>query len=156
MGYDFVRRKVKWKRKNVYGYGGDGEYAGSFEEPDFVNIQRAEGGECVVAKHAETGHWYWFRQDDTLLPWARMNDMLMGACECHEGRRRSFLSASSEGPFATEEAAKRFGENHERQNLYERGRQKKASKRFEAARKALAEVLKHGIDSPDGSYDDDD
>lgn len=97
----YIRRKVRWRKQDVNTYGGDGEYAGSYTNPDFVNIQRADPSDCVVAKHEATGYWYWFAEDDTLLPWSRLGDDT-SACECGV----HFLDSRRHGPFATERGAK--------------------------------------------------
>lgn len=136
---EYIRKAVKWEKQDVYEYGGDGEHAGSFEDPDFVNIQRAKGYDCVVAEERKTGYWYWFRRDDTLLPWADLrND---GACEVEGDGYPMFLDASYEGPFASEAAAKRFATNYVRREIFDAQQNKKAAERSKKAHEALQDVL---------------
>jgi len=136
----FVRRKIAWKSQSVDEYGGDGEYAGSFTDPDFVEIQRAEPGGCIVARHHKSGHWFWFWEDDTLLPWTQLGD-LRGACECHDGKRRSFMPARMLGPFATEAGAKVFGESFAREKVYRAAERRQTDARAEKARQAITDLL---------------
>lgn len=138
---EYIRHKVEWVKRDVGEYGGDGEYAGSFENPDFVSIQRAKNWQCVVAMQSKTGHWYWFRDDDTLLPWNDLRNE--GAVEIRDADNhyRNFHGADHEGPFATEEAAKRFGTNYIRQLIWDKERDEEASVRFQAANKALQDLL---------------
>jgi len=138
---NFIRKKVHWEKQDVYDYGGDGEYAGSFDKPDFINIQAAKGSQCVVAKQRKTGHWYWFRENDTLLPW---NELLNeGACEVSDPPdETTFLDSEFEGPFATEKAAKRFGENYVRREWFDEEQSKKREKHYEKARKFLRDLLR--------------
>jgi hypothetical protein len=138
---EYIRNKVKWVNQNVGDYGGDGEYAGSFDNPNFVDIQRAKGHQCVVARQREAGHWFWFRDDDTLLPWNDLRNegavVVVNASENY----RNLHGSVYEGPFATEAAAKRFGTNYVRQRIYDEERDKEAGERFQAANKALQDLL---------------
>jgi len=136
----YIERKIKWKKQDVYEYGGDSEHAGSFENPDFVEIQRASLSDCVIAKQAETGHWYWFKEDDTLLPWMYLKGE-EDAYEVHENGRILFMSMKFAGPFASEKGAKKFGENYAREFAYRANESRRRGKFAEEARRAIEIIL---------------
>lgn len=137
---EHIREKIEWCAQNVYDYGGDGEYAGSFDEPDFVCIQRAKNHECVVAQQRETGHWYWFKENDSLLPWSELRNE--GAFVVDEPNYFRFHGARHEGPFATEDGAKRFGQNYVRRQIFDTEQKRRTDEKFLKAKESLMDLLK--------------
>lgn len=136
---DYTYKKVSWEHREVHEFGGDGEYAGSFDKPDFINIQQAKDHPCVIAEHRKTHFWYWFRQSDTLLPWADLRSE--GACEVDGDGYRRFIYSEYEGPFASEAAAKRFGVNHVRREMFDAKRNKIRTVERDKAHQSLSDLL---------------